>query len=61
MAWFWTDDLARTLLDAGIVERSSVEEWVARPVAFSAADDADPGEVAMALLGLEGRGAAGAA
>ncbi len=61
MAWFWTDDLARTLVDSGVVERSSVEEWVARPVALAAADDADPSEVAMSFLDLEMPGAAGAA
>ncbi len=61
MAWFWTDDLARTLVESGVIERSSVEEWVARPVAFAAADDADPSEVAMSLLDHEMPGAAGAA
>lgn len=52
MPWYWTDDLARTLIDTGHVDRSRVESWLAAPVAIrSAEDSADV--VADALLGEE--------
>lgn len=34
MPWYWTDDLARTLIDRGRVDRSRVESWLAAPVAI---------------------------
>jgi hypothetical protein len=53
MAWFWTDDLARALVDAGVAERSTVESWIERPIAISAAADADPLDVGRQALGLQ--------
>lgn len=60
MAWFWTDDLARLAIEAGMVEPDAVREWMARPVAVAGPDDADPLAVAGRLLGGEAE-AAGAA
>jgi hypothetical protein len=51
MAWFWTDDLARTLIEEGVVGRDAVQDWISRPVGIAAADDADPAEVGRRLLG----------
>ncbi len=39
MAWFWTDDLARLLIESGVAD-SSVSELLARPAAIAAADEA---------------------
>jgi hypothetical protein len=52
VAWFWTDDLARALIDAGEVERVSVTRWMERPIAVAAPEDADPLEVGRATLGI---------
>jgi hypothetical protein len=54
MAWFWTDDLARALVDAGVTERSSVETWLDRPTALAAPEGADPLELGRRELGLPG-------
>ncbi len=51
MAWFWTDDLARTLIDEGVVAGEAVQDWISRPVGIAVADDADPGEFGRFLLG----------
>lgn len=59
MAWFWTDDLARAAVDAGWVTSDAVQDWVERPVALAAPEDADPLELAARQLGLDP--AAGAA
>lgn len=60
MAWFWTDDLARLLLDAELAEESSVRSWLDRPVAVSGPEDADPLAVARTLA-IPPEEAAGAA
>lgn len=52
MPWYWTDDLARTLIDAGTVERARVSTWLVSPVAIRS--DEENGEaVARSLLTLE--------
>lgn len=61
MAWFWTDDLARVLIDAGEAERSSVSGWLERPVAIAAPEESDPLDVGRERLGLVDRSVAGAA
>lgn len=49
MPWYWTDDLARTLIDAGAVDSSRVVRWLSAPVAIRSTDtDAD--SVARSLL-----------
>ncbi len=53
MAWLWSDDVARMLIDEGLVEASRVSEWIASPVAFAVAEDADPRAVGSGLLGLD--------
>jgi hypothetical protein len=60
LAWFWTDDLARLLLDAELAEEPSVRSWIDRPVAISGPDDAEPLTVALELAAPPGA-AAGAA
>lgn len=37
VAWFWTDELARLLIAAGVSERS-LSELLARPAAIAASD-----------------------
>lgn len=61
MAWYWSDDAARAAVDAGLVTRSGVAEWIHRPVAFS--DDAglELLEVAERHLGITPAEQAGAA
>ena len=50
MPWYWTDDLARTLIDAGKVDRSKVSGWLAAPVAIRSGERSAE-TVAQALLG----------
>lgn len=52
MPWYWTDDLARTLLEAGNVEPSRVVRWLSTPVAVRRAE-ADAQSVADSLLDEE--------
>lgn len=52
MAWFWTDDLARQLIEAGVSERS-LSDLLARPAAIAASDSDSALEVARRLSGLE--------
>jgi hypothetical protein len=59
MAWFWTDDLARALLEAGVVERDAIQDWLERPVAYAGPDDGTPIDVAKSFLEIPA--AAGAA
>lgn len=61
MAWYWSDDVARAAIDAGLVSEHELNDWLHRPVAFAAAPDLDPVDVAGSLLGLDDRAAAGAA
>lgn len=51
MAWFWTDDLARILIDEGAVGREAVQDWISRPVGIAVAEDADPAQIGRFLLG----------
>lgn len=51
MAWFWTDDLARILIDEGAVSREAVQDWISRPVGVAVAEDADPVQIGRFLLG----------
>jgi hypothetical protein len=52
MAWFWTDDLARILIEEGVVTRDAVQDWINRPVGIAVGDDADPTETGRSLLGV---------
>ena len=52
MPWFWTDDLADLLIEQEGVRPESLTEWKQRPVAISVPDNAEPLEVARALLGV---------
>lgn len=49
MPWYWTDDLARSLIDAGKVDQSRVSQWLVSPVAIRRAE-ADTAEIAVGLL-----------
>lgn len=55
MAWFWTDDLARLLIETGRATESAVQDWLTRPVGVVADDGSDPLEVAAGLLGAPGQ------
>lgn len=52
MPWYWTDDLARTLIDAGKVSPARVMQWMSAPVAIRG-DDGDAQTVADSLLSEE--------
>lgn len=52
MPWYWTDELARTLIDSGKADRRRLAGWLAAPVAIRR-DQADPAEVAATLLDEE--------
>ncbi|MGH8875536.1 MAG: hypothetical protein ACRDVM_09860 [Acidimicrobiia bacterium] len=49
MPWFWTDDLARALIEAGEASQSRVAAWIRRPVALAAGDH-DPLAVARQVM-----------
>jgi len=61
MAWYWSDDVARAAIEAGLVTERSVQEWIGRPVAFAAAAELALVDVAARLLGIEQQTSAGAA
>lgn len=52
MAWFWTDDLARMLIDTGIPERS-LSDLLSRPAAVAAVDAEAALEVARRLARID--------
>lgn len=54
MAWFWTDDLARMLINAGISERS-LSDLLSRPAAIAAADTESALEMARRLAQIDER------
>lgn len=51
MAWFWTDDLARLLVESGVGEHA-VSELVSRPAAIAASDESAALAAARRLAGL---------
>ena len=51
MQWFWTDDLAALLIEHGLVGPERLIAWINRPVAYSAADEAEGLEMARHLFG----------
>lgn len=55
MPWYWTDDLATTLIEAGKVERSNVLGWIASPVGIRS-DETSPEAVAAILLEEDSEG-----
>lgn len=61
MAWYWSDDVARAAIQAGLVVERTVQEWIVRPVAFAADEDLGLVEVAARLLGIEEEASIGAA
>ena len=61
MAWYWSDDVARAAIEAGLVTERSVQEWLGRPVAFAAEKDLALVDVAARLLGIEEPASVGAA
>lgn len=54
MAWFWTDDLGKLLIEEGI-DRRAVTELLARPAAIAADDRAAALEVARRIAGVDDR------
>jgi hypothetical protein len=51
LAWFWSDDLARVMLEAGEASERQVRDWISLPVAVAGTADADPLEIARRLAG----------
>lgn len=58
MAWLWTDDIARALLECEVVARSQVVDWIERPFAVFVAEGSDVVDVGRSLLGVTETGAA---
>ena len=52
MAWLWTDELARMLIDEAGVDPGSVESGMRRPYAVQVPDEADRLEIARDLFGI---------
>ena len=48
MAWMWSDDLARLLIERGEASAPQLQDWLDRPVGLSS--DSDPVETARTLL-----------
>lgn len=48
MPWYWTDDLARILIDNGRIDRSRVSGWLVAPVAVRS--DEESAEVVAGTL-----------
>jgi hypothetical protein len=61
MAWYWSDDVARAAIDAGLASERAALEWLMQPVAFAAEPGLELVDVAARLLGAEASPAAGAA
>ena len=61
MAWYWSDDVARAAIEAGLATERSVQEWLARPVAFAAEPGLGLVDVAGRKLAIDESEAAGAA
>jgi hypothetical protein len=61
MAWYWSDDVARAAIEAGLVTERSVQDWIGRPVAFAAEANLAHVDVAARLLGIEQQTSVGAA
>jgi hypothetical protein len=53
MAWYWTDDMARLLLERDLVPADRMGEWMNRPVALAGPADGDPVCIALSLIGDE--------
>jgi len=53
MPWYWTDDLARLLIDTGKVNERAVANWLSAPVAIRS-DEEDSLAVATSLLPDDG-------
>ena len=52
MPWFWTDDLARLLVEAGLAHAGDLAAWSTSPVAVRSDSD-NALAVAEALVGEE--------
>lgn len=61
MAWYWSDDAANAAIDAGLVGRSALLDWISRPVAFADEPGLTSLEVAERHLGVAPAEQAGAA
>lgn len=53
MAWLWSDDLARLLVEHGVADESTVAEWITTPIAFRVDDEEEPRSAAHRLLGVD--------
>lgn len=61
MAWYWSDDVARAAVEAGLASERAVVGWIQQPVAFAAEEGTELADVAAVLLGLGDTAEAGAA
>jgi hypothetical protein len=52
MAWYWSDDVARAAIDAGLVPEHAVSDWLHQPVAFAGEEGLDLVSLAGSLLGV---------
>lgn len=56
MPWYWTDDLARMLIETGRVDRSRVAGWIVTPVAVRSDDDSAEAVAGTLLDGEDDEG-----
>lgn len=61
MAWYWSDDVARAAIDAGLVPESVVTEWLHRPFGIAADADLELIDLARRQFGIETSESVGAA
>lgn len=45
VVWIWTDELARMLISAGLVEEATVRSWIERPTAIPLLAESEPERV----------------
>ncbi len=58
MPWFWTDEIAKRLVDSGVVEQREVRNLIERPYAVAIPEGSDPEAILLELLGRVEAGAA---
>ncbi len=61
MAWYWSDDVARAAIEAGLVPERAAYEWVHKPTAFAMEDGLSLVEAAQRLLAPAAEEVVGAA
>lgn len=61
MAWYWSDDVARAAIEAGLVPERVAHEWLHQPTAFAMEEGLSLIDAAQRLLDPVGESVVGAA